>query len=173
MSSICQLMDQESRPLKSNSSNNLPCLCLMVSLGVWGSWDSSAPSSNCSSSGGSCTGNAATTLPTRVFFWRVCEYAVLFLTTTTAFLLPCLNLVYMFCTVRPCSKEPSSVCKVCTMMLMCSPNGPFLPSLVQCRKRRALWSPCSGCTLTDHSHLYQLPPSGHHLPPWSPFYTLI
>ena len=43
---------QESRPLKSNSSNNLPCLCLMVSLGVWGSWDSSAPSSNCSSSGG-------------------------------------------------------------------------------------------------------------------------
>ena len=28
---------QESRPLKSNSSNNLPCLCLTVSLGVWGS----------------------------------------------------------------------------------------------------------------------------------------
>ena len=42
---------QESRPLKSNSSNNLLCLCLMVSLGVWGSWDSSSPSSNCSSSG--------------------------------------------------------------------------------------------------------------------------
>ena len=41
----------ESRPLKSNSSNNLPCLCLMVSLGVWGSWGSSAPSSNCTSSG--------------------------------------------------------------------------------------------------------------------------
>ena len=29
----------ESRPLKSNSSNNLPCLCLTVSLGVWESWD--------------------------------------------------------------------------------------------------------------------------------------
>ena len=43
---------QESRPLKSSSSNNLPCLCLTLSLGVWGSWDSSAPSSNCSSSGG-------------------------------------------------------------------------------------------------------------------------
>ena len=34
---------QESRPLKSNSSNNLPCLCLTVNLGVWESWDSSAP----------------------------------------------------------------------------------------------------------------------------------
>ena len=43
MSSICQLGAQESRPLKSKSSNNLPYLCLMVSLGVWGSWDSSSP----------------------------------------------------------------------------------------------------------------------------------
>ena len=37
---------QESRPLKSNSLNNLPCLCLTVSLGVWEFWDSSAHSSN-------------------------------------------------------------------------------------------------------------------------------
>ena len=51
---------QESRPLKSNSSNNLPCLCLTISLEVWESQDSSAPSSNCSPSGGSGTGNAAT-----------------------------------------------------------------------------------------------------------------
>ena len=100
--SILQLRAQESRPLKSNSLNNIPCLCLMVSLGEWGSWDLSAPSSNCSSSGGLGTGNAATALAMRVFFQRVCEYAVLFLTTTTAFLLPCLNSVYMFCTVRPC-----------------------------------------------------------------------
>ena len=98
---------QESRPLKSNSSNNLPCLCLTVSLVVWESWDSSAPSSNYSPSGGSGTGNAATALATGVFFQRVCEYAVLFCTTMTAFLLPFLNLVYMFCTVRPCGKEPS------------------------------------------------------------------
>ena len=98
---------QESRLLKFNLSNNLPWLCLTVSLGVWESWDSSAPSSNCSPSGGSGTGNAATTLATRVFFQRVCKYAVLFLTTMTAFLLPCLNSVYMFCTVRPCSQEPS------------------------------------------------------------------
>ena len=112
---------QESRPLNSNSSNNLPCLCLMVSLGVWRSWDLSASSSNCSSSGGLGTADAATGLATRVFFWRVCEYAVLFLTTMTAFLLPCLNLVYVFCTVRPCSKEPSSVHKACTMTLMHSP----------------------------------------------------
>ena len=112
---------QESRPLKSNSSNNLLCLCLTVSLGVCGSWDSSAPSSNCSPSGGSGTSNTATALATRVFFWRVCEYAVLFLTTMTAFLLPCINSVYIFCTVRPYGKEPSSVCKACTMTLICSP----------------------------------------------------
>ena len=109
---------QESRPLKSNSSNNLPCLCLTVSLGAWGSWDSSAPSSNCSSSRCLGTDNAATALATGVFFWRVYKYAVLFLTTMTAFLLPCINLVNVFCTVRPCSKEPSSVHKACTMMLM-------------------------------------------------------
>ena len=94
---------QESRLLKSNSSNSL----LTLSLGIWESWDSSAPSSNCSPPGGSGTGNAATTLATGVFFWRVCKYAVLFLTTTTAFLLPFRNLVYVFCTVRPCGKEPS------------------------------------------------------------------
>ena len=86
-----------------------------------GIMDSSAPSSNCSSSKGSCTGNAATALAMGVFFWRVCEYAVLFLTTATAFLLPCLNSVYIFCTVRPCGKEPSSVHKACTMTLMHSP----------------------------------------------------
>ena len=73
------------------------------------------------SQGGLGTYNAVTTLATRLFFQRVCEYAVLFLTTTTAFLLPCLNSVYVFCTVRPCSKEPSSVHKACTMMLMHSP----------------------------------------------------
>ena len=50
---------QVSRPLKSNSSNSLPCLCLMVSLGIWGSWDSSAPSNNCSSSRGLGTGDVA------------------------------------------------------------------------------------------------------------------
>ena len=34
---------QESNPLKSNSSNSLPCLCLTVNLGVWGPWGSSSP----------------------------------------------------------------------------------------------------------------------------------
>ena len=93
---------QKSRLLKSNSSNNLPYLCLTLNLGVWESWDSLAPSSNCSPSRGLGTGNAATALATRVFFQKVCKYSVLFLTTTTAFLLPCLNSVYVFCTVRPC-----------------------------------------------------------------------
>ena len=39
---------QESRLLKSNSSNSLPCFCLTVSLGVWESLNLSAPSNNCS-----------------------------------------------------------------------------------------------------------------------------
>ena len=64
---------QESRPLKSNSSNNLPCLCLTVGLGVWEFWSSSAPSSNWTFSGGWGTGNTATALATGVFFWRICE----------------------------------------------------------------------------------------------------
>ena len=38
-------------------------------------------------------GNAATALATGVFFQWVCEYVMLFLTTTTAFLLPCLKLI--------------------------------------------------------------------------------
>ena len=91
----------KSRLLKSNSSNNLPYLCLTVSLGVWESWDLSAPSHNCSPSGGSGTGNVATALATIVFLQKVCKYAVLFCTTTTVFLLPFLNLVYVFCTDKP------------------------------------------------------------------------
>ena len=59
---------QESRLLKSNSSNSLPCLCLTVSLEVWKSLDSTAPSSNCTPSGGLGMGNAATSLTTGVFF---------------------------------------------------------------------------------------------------------
>ena len=59
---------QESRLLKFNSSNNLPCLCLTVSLGVGESCNSSTPYNNCSPSGSLGTGDAATTLATRVFF---------------------------------------------------------------------------------------------------------
>ena len=44
---------QESKPLKSNSLNNLPCLYLTVSLGVWGFWGSSTPSCNWTSPSGS------------------------------------------------------------------------------------------------------------------------
>ena len=63
----------KSRPLKSNLSNNLPCLCLTVSLEEWESGDLSAPFCNCSPSGDLGTGNAATTLATGVFFWRVLQ----------------------------------------------------------------------------------------------------
>ena len=58
----------ESRPLRSNSSNNLPCLCLTVSAEVGELWDSPTFSSNFSPLGGSGTGNATTTLATGVFF---------------------------------------------------------------------------------------------------------
>ena len=64
---------QESRPLKSNSLNNLQCLCLMVSLAVWEFWGSSTPSCDWTSSGGLGTGNAATALATRAFLQRVCK----------------------------------------------------------------------------------------------------
>ena len=93
----------------------------MVSLGVWGLWDSSALSSNCTFFKGFGHSDAATALATRVFYQRFCEYAVLFLATMTAFLLPCHNSVCMFCTLRPCGKEPSLIHKACTMMLMHSP----------------------------------------------------
>ena len=61
---------QESRPLKSNSSNNLPCLCLTASLRVWKSGDSLVPSYNPSDSGVLGTGNAATALATGVFLLK-------------------------------------------------------------------------------------------------------
>ena len=63
---------QESRPLKSNSSNSLPCLCLTVSLWVWKLGDLLVPSNNPSHFGGLGTGNAAAARATGVFFWRVC-----------------------------------------------------------------------------------------------------
>ena len=34
---------QESNQLKSSSLNSFPCLCMIVNLGVWGSWDSFPP----------------------------------------------------------------------------------------------------------------------------------
>ena len=64
---------QKSRLLKSNSSNNLPYLCLTVSLGVWKSGDLLVPSHNPLDSGGLGTGNAATAQATGVFFQRVCR----------------------------------------------------------------------------------------------------
>ena len=100
--------DQESSLLKSNSSKqfttSLPN-CQPRGVGIMGLIG--PPPAIAHPQGVQDTGNAATALATRVFFWRACKYAVLFCTTRTAFLLPFLNLVYMFCTVRPCGKEPS------------------------------------------------------------------
>ena len=58
---------QESKLLKSNSSNNFPCLCHTVSLGVW-EWASlPIPSCNPLDSGNSGTGNATAALATGFF----------------------------------------------------------------------------------------------------------
>ena len=59
---------QESRPLKSNSSNNFPCLYLTVSLGVWKSVDLPIPSCNPLGFRDPGTGNAAAALATGFFF---------------------------------------------------------------------------------------------------------
>ena len=60
---------QESKLPRSNLSNNFPCLCLTVSLGVWKSADLPTPSCNPLDLGGSSTGNTAATLATGDFFW--------------------------------------------------------------------------------------------------------
>ena len=113
---------QESKLLKSNLSNNFPCLCLTVSLEVWKLADLPIPSCNPLDLGGPDTGNTATTLATGVFLLMVCGYVVLFHTTTTAFLLLFLNLVYVFCTVRPRGKVPSFTHRACIITLICSPK---------------------------------------------------
>ena len=113
---------QESKRLKSKFINQFTMS--LPNRSVWGYGDYGThqpPSATALLQGVWAQVMLATTLATGGFFCRVCEYAVLFLTTTTAFLLPCLNLVYMLCTVRPCGKESSSVHKACTMMLMHSP----------------------------------------------------
>ena len=61
----------ESKPLKSNSSNSLPCLCLNVNFGVWGSGLTSSGTGRLPDLGvlgSNCMGIA---LATGVFYWRV------------------------------------------------------------------------------------------------------
>ena len=61
----------DAKPLKSSSSSDFPCLCLMVNLGDWGVWVSSSPSNNWVVAGGSDMVVAATAHATGVFFLRV------------------------------------------------------------------------------------------------------
>ena len=63
----------ELRPLKSSSSNSLPCLCLTVNFGVWRLGCISSLSWKLLDLGGSGTGNVATTLAMGNFFQRVWE----------------------------------------------------------------------------------------------------
>ena len=61
----------EFSPLRSNSLNSLPCLCLIVTLGGWGSWGPSSPSYTLISGGVSSTAVAATALATWAFFLSI------------------------------------------------------------------------------------------------------
>ena len=84
---------QDSNPLRSNSSNNLSCLCFTVNSGIWWPQFSSNASFKLVSTGGCGTWVTATALATGVFFLRVWGYAVLYLTTTITFFLPLHNSV--------------------------------------------------------------------------------
>ena len=88
----------ESRPLRSNSSNNLPCLCLTVSAGVGKLWDSPAFSSNFSPSGGSGTGDATTALATGAFFLKGLWVGSI-VTVSPQLLFYCLSLTQYKCSV--------------------------------------------------------------------------
>ena len=61
----------ESKPLKSNWSNSLPCLCLIINFGVWGLEHTSSWICRLPGLGISGTGCTAIALATGVFFWRV------------------------------------------------------------------------------------------------------
>ena len=113
----------ESRPLKSNSSNNLPCLCLTVSLGVWESWDLSAPSSQLLTLGG--------------FRHRECSYhswplefssggfvGRQYCSKPLQLLSFCLSLTQCMCSVQSgleARSHPESH-RTCTITLICSPT---------------------------------------------------
>ena len=111
---------QESNPLRSCTSNNFPCLCLTVSFGACDPWGSAPSPCSWTPSGGSGIGSAATTLATKGFLleglWVSCTVSYHHNCLFTSHL----NSVYIFCTVRPSSKESSPVHKACTMMLICS-----------------------------------------------------
>ena len=60
-----------SKPLRSNSSNSLPCLCLIVNLGVWRPEPASSSTCKLSGLGDSGTGSTDIALAMGVFFLRV------------------------------------------------------------------------------------------------------
>ena len=146
----------ESNPLKSNSSNNLPCIYLTVSLGVWGLWGSSPPSCKRTSSGGLGTGNATTALAMGFSFGEC-------MSKVCCSLPPQLPLYFLasiqcMCFVQwgPVAKshlQSASLAPWCWYILQ---YGPFPPLLAPHARRRALWSPHSGWTLCGHSHLSQV-----------------
>ena len=88
-----RLGGHDSNPLRSNSSNNISCLCFTVSLGTWRPYAPSKASITSVCIGGSGTHVTAAALATRVFFLRVWGHTLLFLTTMVMFLLPSHNSV--------------------------------------------------------------------------------
>ena len=114
----------ESRLLKSSSSNSLPCLCLTINFRVWrsGAYHLYLVSS-------------WTWLVQALVMWvppwpwglllKDLWAGSIILHHYDCFLLPFLNLVHVFCTVRPSGKVPSYVCKACTITLHILPKYAF------------------------------------------------
>ena len=144
---------QESNPLKSNSLNNLPCLCLTVSLGAWDSVAHDLPPA---------------TGPPQVVWVQVVlpPPRPLGFSSRGSVSKPCCSLppqlpFYFLTSIRvTCFVQWGSVAKShlwCTRLVpWCRyilQYRPFLPSMAPHGGRRALGSPHSGWTLLGHSHL--------------------
>ena len=110
---------QESNPLRSNSLNSLPCL----PKSIWGYGDPGACHPPVTGHPWVVQALVVPQLPWPLGFSSGGSVSKLCcsLSPQLPFLLPHLNSVYMFCTVRPYGKESSSVHKACTMTLICLP----------------------------------------------------
>ena len=111
---------QESNPLRSSSSNNFPSLCLTVNLGLWGFW---------------CPFPLLQLgLHQWPWHWVCCHcpghwgflVEALQVSHTIPYHHDCIlttlsQLHVHFCTVRPCSKEPSPAHNAWVMTLTCPP----------------------------------------------------
>ena len=111
----------EVSPLRSNSSNSLPCLCLVVKLGRWGFWGPSSPLAPWSPVVFLALQSWPMSWPLKSFFgaFEGRPYCTLPPQLHSCYLF--CNSVYVFWTVRPWAREPSLVHSAWVMTLMHSP----------------------------------------------------